>query len=101
MDKENLPHKEIEQPSHEASAAHAKACLNCGAELRGEYCSRCGQKDGPSHEPFKELVAEVFSGLFHFDSKFFRTLSPLLFKPGFLTNEYTSGKRAHYVHPIR
>jgi hypothetical protein len=36
-----------------------------------------------------------------FDSKFSRTLIPVLFKPGFLTNEYREGRRAMYIPPIR
>ncbi|MCO4799896.1 MAG: DUF3667 domain-containing protein, partial [Colwelliaceae bacterium] len=30
-----------------------------------------------------------------------RTLFPLIFKPGFLTNEYIAGRRVHYVPPLR
>src|SRR6185295_14231418 len=78
-----------------------KTCLNCGAILTGHYCSRCGQKDEDLHEPFWKLFADAFADFWHFDSKFFHTLFPLLFKPGFLTKEYIAGKRARYVHPIR
>ena len=38
---------------------------------------------------------------FHFDSKFFRTLGKLAFRPGFLTAEYLHGKRASYFEPFR
>jgi hypothetical protein len=37
----------------------------------------------------------------HFDSLIFRTLFPLLFRPGFLVNEYLAGRRARYLNPIR
>ncbi len=35
------------------------------------------------------------------DSKIFRSVKALLFKPGFLTNEYLAGRRARYVSPLR
>jgi hypothetical protein len=37
----------------------------------------------------------------HFDSQIFRTAIPLLFKPGFLTNEFLSGKHAKYLNPLK
>ena len=36
-----------------------------------------------------------------FDSKFLKSLKPLLFKPGFLTNEYIVGRRIRYIPPLR
>lgn len=41
------------------------------------------------------------SDYFHFDEQFVSTLRPLLFKPGFLTNEYLAGRRANYLHPVK
>lgn len=43
----------------------------------------------------------MFEGLLHFDSKSYQTVKALLFKPGFLTNEFKTGRRASYVPPIR
>lgn len=37
----------------------------------------------------------------HFDGKFFSTLKYLIFRPGFLAEEYIKGKRASYLNPIR
>uniref|UniRef100_UPI0040409E0C DUF3667 domain-containing protein n=1 Tax=Pontibacter sp. H259 TaxID=3133421 RepID=UPI0040409E0C len=37
---------------------------------------------------------------FHFESKFFKSIVPLLTKPGFLTKEYFAGKRASHLNPI-
>jgi hypothetical protein len=42
-----------------------------------------------------------FEDLTHFDGKFFHTMNPLLFKPGFLSEEYMRGRRASYLNPIR
>lgn len=78
-----------------------KKCLNCGAVLSGKYCSQCGQKDVPLHEPFIKLAVHFVGDFFHFDSKFFRTLFPLLFKPGFLTIEFVNGRRERYMKPVQ
>lgn len=44
---------------------------------------------------------EFFQDYFTFDSKFIRTLRPLLFTPGKLTEEFSSGRLANYVPPVR
>jgi hypothetical protein len=37
----------------------------------------------------------------HADSRLWRTLAALMFKPGFLTQEFLSGRRARYLPPVR
>ncbi|MEI6816091.1 MAG: DUF3667 domain-containing protein [Bacteroidota bacterium] len=76
-------------------------CANCNTDLSGEYCSFCGQKHHAHKETFGELVYEFFSDFTHFDSRFFRCVIPLLFRPGILTINYIAGKRASQFHPIR
>ena len=76
-------------------------CRNCGAVLAGEYCSRCGQREGRRDRGFAALLGEVVGELFDWDSRFWRTLGPLLLRPGFLTSEYIAGRRARYVPPLR
>jgi hypothetical protein len=78
-----------------------RRCLNCGAALAGEYCSRCGQRDTGRELRFGDLLAEFVSELFTWDSRIWRTLVPLLFRPGFLTAEFIAGRRARYVPPLR
>jgi len=88
-------HEEAQEPPAE------KRCLNCGALLTGKYCSQCGQKDQELHESIWHLIGHFAGDFFHFDSKFFRTIIPLLIKPGFLTNEYWRGKRMNYMKPVQ
>jgi hypothetical protein len=76
-------------------------CLNCGAEVAGKFCSNCGQENLETRENFLHLAGHFISDYFHFDSKFFRSLIPLFFKPGFLTKQYWEGKRVSYIHPLR
>lgn len=76
-------------------------CLNCGTILEGKYCHNCGQENLEIKESFGHMMNHAISDYFHFDHQFFHTLKPLLFKPGFLTNEYMSGRRAQYLHPVK
>lgn len=75
-------------------------CANCGATLVGRYCALCGQ-DSRTTLTVRHFVAEVVEGLTHFDSSFWRTFMPLLFKPGALTARYLDGKRRSYMPPVR
>lgn len=76
-------------------------CLNCGTELHGSFCHRCGQRDLPKRQTLWELVENYIGSTFSFESKFFRSVTWLLFRPGYLPVEYTSGRREHYYHPVR
>jgi hypothetical protein len=78
-----------------------KNCLNCGHYVEERYCTHCGQENVEVKESFRHLIGHFFSDLTHYDSKFFTTLKDLLFKPGYLTNEYLAGRRVNYLHPIR
>jgi len=47
------------------------------------------------------LIKEAAEDISHLDSRLWRTMQPLLFKPGFLTNEYLAGRRARFIPPFR
>lgn len=76
-------------------------CRNCGTPLRGEYCSQCGQREGRGDLKLGEVAGELVGELFNWDSRFWRTFVPLIFRPGFLTAEFIAGRRARYVPPFR
>ncbi|MEQ1781837.1 MAG: DUF3667 domain-containing protein [Hyphomonadaceae bacterium] len=75
------------------------ACPNCGAELHGEFCSACGQP-AHLHRTLGHMVEEFLHGILHFDTRAWRTLPLLVFRPGTLTREYIHGKRARYISPL-
>jgi len=78
-----------------------KNCLNCGATVEERYCTRCGQENVEPKESVGHLIGHFFADITHFDSKIFTTLKDLIFRPGFLTSEYVSGRRMRYLNPIR
>jgi hypothetical protein len=80
---------------------HENDCLNCGTMLEGKFCHNCGQENLQVKESFGHMMNHAISDYFHFDHQFFHTMKPLLFKPGFLTNEYMAGRRAQYLHPVK
>jgi hypothetical protein len=84
-----------------AIAAQGASCQNCGAPLHGTYCSTCGQRHEPHIHSLREFLAEATESLTHADSRVWRTLWPLLIKPGFLTKEFLEGRRARYMPPFR
>jgi len=77
-------------------------CPECGAQLVGRYCHRCGEKLPDVHDlTIKHFLHHGLDELTHFDSKIFRTVQALLFRPGLLTVEYLAGRRQRYVLPLR
>jgi hypothetical protein len=75
-------------------------CLNCGFHVDKHYCSNCGQPNIELKESFWAFIGHSIAHYFHFDSKFFQTMSPLLTKPGTVTLDYIAGKRARYINPV-
>lgn len=84
-------------------ATELKHCLNCEHPLRPEYhfCPECGQEARASAGSLKDFLRHFLSDYFTFDSKIFRSFGPLLYKPGFLTNEFFAGRRVRYIPPLR
>ena len=76
-------------------------CQNCGAELQGAFCHRCGQHDFDFHRSFGHVFLETLENFFHFDEKFLRTIVRLLFRPGELSADFNAGKRASQMPPFR
>lgn len=88
-------------PTPEPAGQAAASCRNCGALLHGNYCSECGQPARLRALSFWRLLMELIEDIWDIDSKAWRSLWPLMFSPGRLTNEYIAGRRARYVAPLR
>ncbi len=82
----------------------APVCLNCGATLAGEaprFCAACGQETRVRAPRVMEFVQQFGGAYLATEGALWRTLKLLLFKPGELTRQYLSGRRKHYVLPLR
>ena len=84
-------------------AAHAsQPCPECGEALVGDYCHLCGEKRLEAHDlsvrHFFGEAAQELTSVEH--SKLFHTIWALLFRPGFLTNEWVAGRRKRYLKPL-
>jgi hypothetical protein len=75
------------------------ACLNCGTELVGPHCHRCGQA-AHVHRTLGAFWHDLAHSVLHFDGKLWRTLPLLAWRPGELTRRYVAGERAGFVSPI-
>jgi hypothetical protein len=76
-------------------------CLNCNTKLVGGFCHNCGQKHIDIKKPFPQIVSTIIDSLFSLDNKLVKTLPALFFKPGFLSKEFTTGKRVRYTAPFK
>jgi hypothetical protein len=83
------------------SSEKLKSCENCHLPLSGPFCSNCGQNTDSTLKYFWVVILHLLDDIFSFDSRASRTVFPLITKPAFLTNEYFSGRRVHYVPPLR
>ena len=78
-----------------------KNCLNCGHHVEDVFCPHCGQKNTETHVNAFHAIAEFVGDYFHADGKFLKSILPLLFRPGYMTNEYNAGRREKFIHPFR
>jgi hypothetical protein len=85
----------------EAAAVAPARCKNCEAVLVGRFCVNCSQAANVHVPTTIELVHELLEGITHSDSRLWRTLTTLWFKPGKLTTEFVAGRRIAYLPPFR
>lgn len=88
----------FEKPTGHAGEAHA-ACADCGTQTIGRFCHNCGNASHV-HRTLLHLGEELLHGVMHFDSRTWRTLPMLVFRPGQLTRSWAHGMRARYVSPL-
>ena len=77
-----------------------KTCINCNTTLNesDKYCPECGQSTNNALT-LKTLFADLVGNYLSFDARFFKTIIPLVFKPGFVAKSFVTGKRNTYLHP--
>ncbi len=77
----------------------AKQCVNCGADLLGAFCHRCGQA-AHVHRSLPHLLHESLHHLLHFETRGWQTLPLLIVRPGLVTRRYIQGQRKRYLAPL-
>jgi hypothetical protein len=97
----SLTARVLREDRREGVSGGSPDCLNCGAYLRGQYCTVCGQRSRSRLISLWELISDAFGDLFEIDSRLWQTLVPLLVRPGRLTHDYLQGRRARYMPPFR
>lgn len=76
-------------------------CRNCGADAAGAYCPACGQETRIALPNATQFLRDAAGRYVAIDGRMWRTLVPLLARPGFLTREYLDGRRRRYIRPAR
>lgn len=81
--------------------APVRVCPNCGAPVQGPFCYACGQSEKGMIRHLSAVMSDLADIVFNVDSRVFRSLRDLYFRPGYMTREYIEGRRARYVTPFR
>jgi hypothetical protein len=76
-------------------------CLNCGNTTPGAYCPACGQRKTWVRVSVRTMIADVLEDQLVLNRALPRTVGALLFRPGFLTEEYVRGRIVRYIAPFR
>ncbi|MDP4536564.1 DUF3667 domain-containing protein [Alkalimonas collagenimarina] len=76
-------------------------CDNCNSFLQGDFCHHCGQEKKSYIRNVSGVVTEFFGEFSNWDTRLWRTLLPLWFRPSFLSTRYVNGHRVPYVPPLR
>lgn len=75
-------------------------CLNCHAEITGQFCSNCGQSSKTHKINLHYLWHDIQHGLLHFDKGILFTTKELFTRPGNSIREFLDGKRVNHFKPI-
>ena len=79
----------------------AHSCKNCGNHFIGYYCNICGEKVlGKEDRSFRAFLNSIFLALTLADSRFLKGLWLMVAKPGFLSNEFSEGRKVKYIKPL-
>jgi hypothetical protein len=76
-------------------------CKNCDNEFSGHFCNNCGQSAKDFDRPVSVLIVDAMSNMWAFDTRLWKTLKSIMFKPGEMALDYMAGKRVRYMPPFR
>lgn len=76
-------------------------CLNCQQEYAGKFCPRCGQSVKTERNVGWNTMKDGMMDVFDLETtSLLRTFWHLLCRPGYLVNDYLSGKRKICTPPV-
>ena len=78
-----------------------KHCMNCGEELVGMFCHKCGQYASVPAMKMFGFVRQYIRELFSIESQAIPTLVNLIFHPGRVAKEFNAGRYVSYVNPLK
>jgi hypothetical protein len=88
--------------AHDSSIpAFTSICRNCGAELGGTFCSRCGQEHRHERLSVGYWLHDALGAVASLDSRIWRTVAALTIRPGRMVADYVAGRHAPFVSPLR
>jgi hypothetical protein len=86
---------------HKRKAKEAHTCPTCHTHFKGSFCPTCGEKVFHIHDLSLAHLTEHTIDIFtHFDLKIPKSML-LLFKPGYLTEQFLKGIRVPYAKPVQ
>lgn len=93
--------RQIRGPQIPQAQTETVECKNCGHTFTGNFCNRCGQSFDTPRFRFFSAVKHALGGLSNIDTGFGRTLVELLYRPGYMINDFIAGKRVSYFRPFQ
>ena len=88
-------------PAAPVPVAADRACANCGTLTAGNFCRQCGQRLDTQLHSVGHFLREATEVMTHADARVWRTLLPLLARPGFCARGCFAGPWARYLEPFR
>lgn len=77
-----------------------RICLNCGAEVVGNFCHHCGQPTDTGRFTGRTFTRHAFGALTRVSSNFFVTVWRLITCPWNVVRDYVYGRRVGLVAPL-
>lgn len=76
-------------------------CLNCGTELQGMFCHKCGQDASLVNPSRRAFVKEYIWNALPLDNLVVPAFVSLIFHPGRMAKEYSAGRYVSHMHPLK
>ena len=76
-------------------------CSVCSNEIRGNYCSNCGQYFKDSRVTSTTILSDLFDSFFSLEKSFFINIKIGLSQPKTIVTNYWNGFRKYYFSPIK